>query len=60
MLMKELHQDTYRLGIEWSRIEPSPGQFDEEAIQHYRKIISSLLDAHIHPLVTTYHFTNPI
>src|SRR5699024_1494825 len=59
-LMKELHQDTYRLGIEWSRIEPTPGQFDENALQHYRKIISHVIDQGIHPLVTIYHFTNPI
>lgn len=59
-LMKQLHQQTYRLGIEWSRIEPSPGQFDEEAIAHYRKIIAHVLAEGIHPLVTIYHFTNPL
>lgn len=25
----------YRMGLEWARVEPHPGEFDEEAIAHY-------------------------
>ena len=38
-LMKELNHQVYRMGIEWSRIEPAEGQFDEKAIAHYRNEI---------------------
>src|SRR5579862_7639766 len=38
----ELHNNTHRLSIEWSRIEPKPGVWDEDALAHYREIIKAL------------------
>ena len=59
-LMAALHHKIYRLGIEWSRIEPQEGKFDKEAITHYRNEISLLLQRGIRPLVTLHHFTHPL
>lgn len=59
-LMKQLNSQTYRMGIEWSRIEPKPNEFNEEAMAHYRDEIEQLIKAGIHPLVTLHHFTNPL
>lgn len=59
-LMAELGIREYRLGLEWSRIEPKRGIFDPEAMEHYRREIISLLDRGITPLVTLHHFTNPL
>lgn len=59
-LMEELNQQTYRMSVEWSRIEPEKGRFSEEALRHYRTEIRMLLDHNIHPLVTLHHFSNPI
>jgi beta-glucosidase len=59
-LMKELHHDIYRMGIEWSRIEPEQGKFDLAAVRHYRDEISLLLQNSIKPLVTLHHFSNPL
>lgn len=59
-LMASLGIRYYRLGIEWSRIEPSRGHFDEAAMAHYRKEIELLLANNIRPLVTLHHFTNPL
>lgn len=50
----------YRFSIEWSRIEPSPGQFDSSALEHYRKMIFSLKSKGIEPIVTLNHFTVPL
>lgn len=58
-LLADLGIGIYRMGIEWARIEPRPGQFDEGAIEHYRQELSALRDAGITPLVTLHHFTNP-
>ncbi len=58
-LMKDLHLDTYRMSLEWSRIEPREGQFDQSAIQHYRTELLALKAAGIEPLVTLHHFSNP-
>lgn len=59
-LMKEMHNDTYRLGLEWSRIEPEPGQWSQEGLDHYRRELELLLAAGITPLVTLHHFSHPL
>ncbi len=58
-LMSKMGMQIYRLGIEWSRIEPEQGCFDKKAIDHYRSEIKQLLERGIKPLVTLHHFTNP-
>ena len=59
-LMQQLNLQTYRLGLEWSRIEPRPGFFDAAAMGHYRDEIKRLRSAGIQPLVTLHHFSNPL
>lgn len=58
-LLKKLKVQTHRLSLEWSRIEPSPSKYSEEAINHYRKEIQLLIDSGINPLVTLHHFSDP-
>lgn len=59
-IMKELHHDVYRMGLEWSRIEPEQSRFDQTAIARYRNEIETLLQNGIRPLVTLHHFSNPL
>ncbi len=59
-ILKGLHVQTYRMSLEWSRIEPAAGEYSEEAISHYREEIKLLLARGIHPLVTLHHFTDPL
>ena len=58
-LLIELGIKHYRMGIEWARVEPDPGQFDRDAIQHYRDEVAALRAAGIAPLVTIHHFNLP-
>ena len=59
-LMAEMGLEIYRFGIEWSRIEPSRGEYSDEAIAHYREEISYMIEKGIKPLLTIHHFTNPL
>lgn len=59
-LMKELGLKTYRLGVEWARLEPEEGKFSDEAAAHYRGVIEKLIETNIVPLLTLHHFTNPM
>ncbi len=59
-LLKALNTETYRMGIEWSRVEPEEGKFSEEGIALYRKEIELLVSNGIRPLVTLWHFSNPL
>jgi len=58
-LMRELGIKHYRMGLEWARIEPQPGQIDDAALEHYVDELTRLRDAGITPLVTLHHFSNP-
>lgn len=59
-LASDLGLNAYRLSIEWSRVEPSPGYFDEEALAHYRQMIKALKMRGLEPFVTVWHFTLPV
>ena len=59
-IVKELGQNAHRFSIEWSRIEPEEGKFDEKEIEHYRKVLLALRERGIEPFVTLWHWTEPI
>lgn len=56
----EMGTNAHRLSLEWSRIEPSPGEFSKEALDRYREILQSMWDRGIEPMVTLHHFSNPV
>ncbi len=49
----------YRLSVEWSRIEPERGRFDENALDRYRAICDAAREAGVEPWVNLFHFTHP-
>lgn len=55
----ELGHNAHRFSIEWARIEPEEGKFDEQEIAHYRKVLEALRARNIEPFVTLWHFTLP-
>ncbi|NTV90949.1 MAG: glycoside hydrolase family 1 protein [Clostridiales bacterium] len=59
-LMTDLKHEVYRMGLEWSRIEPEKGVFDEAAVKHYREELIYLKSKGIKPLLTLHHFSNPL
>lgn len=58
-LLKDLHVNTYRLSVEWAKIEPRQGEWNQEAIAHYQKELKLLKENGIEPMVTLQHFTLP-
>ncbi|PIQ92728.1 MAG: glycosyl transferase [Parcubacteria group bacterium CG11_big_fil_rev_8_21_14_0_20_39_22] len=59
-IAKQIGLNAYRMSIEWSRIEPQEGVFDEDAIEHYRKMIRAVKENGMIPFVTIWHFTIPV
>ncbi|MBN1680512.1 MAG: glycoside hydrolase family 1 protein [Anaerolineae bacterium] len=55
-----MHNNAHRLSVEWSRIEPEPGRFDDAALEHYVRVIDALRERNLEPMVTLHHFTNPL
>jgi beta-glucosidase len=58
-LAQSLGVNALRLSVEWSRIEPEEGQWDDSALARYRQMLRALRDRGLRPFITLHHFTNP-
>jgi beta-glucosidase len=58
-MARDWGHNAHRLSLEWSRIEPRPGEWDVTALRHYADVIHALRERGIEPVVTLHHFTNP-
>ncbi len=58
-LMAEAGLNAYRFSIEWARIEPEEGIYDENEIRHYESVLKCCRDNGIEPVVTMHHFSSP-
>ncbi|QCX34294.1 glycoside hydrolase family 1 protein [Caloramator sp. E03] len=59
-LLKKMNLKIYRMSIEWSRIEPEEGIFNEEAVKHYQRIFNLLKENNIKLCLTLHHFSHPV
>jgi beta-glucosidase len=59
-IAKSLGHNAHRFSIEWSKIEPEEGKFDEREIEHYRKVIRAIKDRGMEPFMTLWHWTLPL
>lgn len=59
-IARSLGHNAYRFSLEWSRIEPRPGQISEEGLEHYAQVIQACHDRGLEPIVTLHHFTVPV
>lgn len=60
ILAQELGVEAMRISLEWSRIEPQEGEFDQEAILHYREILVDLRERKIKTVVGLWHWSVPM
>ncbi len=59
-LCVKMNNNAVRFSIEWARIEPEEGKFDEEALNHYKKMILAAKSRNLQTFVTLHHFTSPV
>ena len=59
-LLPEIGANAYRFSVEWSRIEPRPGEFDESALALEARRVALLQRLGIEPVVTLIHYTHPL
>lgn len=58
-LAKDVGAGAFRISLEWARIEPVRGRYDEAAIDGYRQRILRMKESGLRPVVTLHHFTHP-
>jgi beta-glucosidase len=57
--LKALNLNAYRFSLEWARVEPRPGEFDQEALARYGSWARRLKEEGIRPIVCFHHFSEP-
>ncbi|MGB8113310.1 MAG: GH1 family beta-glucosidase [Candidatus Sulfotelmatobacter sp.] len=59
-LMQGMNLNSYRFSVSWPRIQPTgPGSANAKGIDYYNRLIDALLEAHIRPVITLYHWDLP-
>lgn len=56
----DINANAYRFSVDWSRIEPKEGEFDESALMYYKQFIQKLRAHGIEPFVTLWHWPIPL
>jgi beta-glucosidase len=52
--------NTYRISINWTRVEPRPGVFSTAGLQFYDRVLARMAHFHIQPLITLNHWDYPM
>jgi len=50
----------FRMSVEWARLEPEAGKWDEAALGRYVEMVADLRRRGIEPVVTLHHFVLPL
>jgi beta-glucosidase len=58
-IIEELGLNAFRFGIEWARVQPEEGEWDEAAIAHYHEYIDEMKRRGIEPVLNLWHWTMP-
>jgi beta-glucosidase len=59
-LAARLGVNTYRISINWTRIEPRPGVFSSSGLRFYDRVFARMAHFHIRPLITLNHWDYPM
>jgi beta-glucosidase len=59
-LARAMNLNSYRFSVAWPRIQPAgTGPANSKGIDYYSRIVDALLEAHIRPFVTLFHWDLP-
>ena len=58
-LAAQLGCQAFRTSLAWTRVEPEPGRFSQEALDHYQRLAMAIRAAGLEPIFSLHHFTWP-
>jgi beta-glucosidase len=59
-LAAKLGVNTYRISINWTRVEPTSGHFSASGLRFYDRVLARMAHFGIHPLITLNHWDYPM
>lgn len=51
--------NTFRFGVEWSRVQPAPGVWDQAELAYYDDVVATIRAAGMTPMITLIHYVYP-
>jgi len=57
--LKETNANTFRLSLDFGRLCPNEGVFDEQLMAHYIRVLANCKSKGIEPMITLHHWTAP-
>lgn len=58
-LAARLGVGVYRIGVEWARVQPAPGVWDEAGFRFYDEVVAAIRAAGMRPMITLDHWVYP-
>jgi beta-glucosidase len=55
----EIGLNQYRFSIDWSKVEPTPGVFDQTAIDRYKEMVTYIRSKGMTELIGFHHYADP-
>ncbi|RDI66863.1 beta-glucosidase [Nocardia pseudobrasiliensis] len=55
----DLGVKVFRLSVEWARVQPQPGRWDEAGFQFYERVLAQITAAGMQPMITLDHWVYP-
>lgn len=59
-LLKRMGCTAYRFSVDWAKVMPKENEFDKKVVEFYIDFCDKLIKNKIKPVVTLYHYTEPI
>lgn len=58
-LARQMGVNTFRFSVEWARVQPSRGVWDETELAYYDDVVRRIEQAGMTPMITLSHFVHP-
>jgi beta-glucosidase len=58
-LAEQLGVNVYRISVEWARVQPRPGRWDESGFAFYDSVLDTMASSGLRPMITLDHWVYP-
>lgn len=56
---RDMGLQTFRFSVEWARVQPRPGVWDQDELAYYDDVVRTIEQAGMRPMITLNHWVHP-